>query len=102
MSKLNEMTQIEINKEPVELFKILKFEGLVGSGGEAKSAIADGQVKLNGVVETQKRKKIVAGNRIEFMAQEYEIVLEQASTAAAADISTDWHIDRISGPKDRL
>ena len=89
MSKLNEMTQIEINKEPVELFKILKFEGLVGSGGEAKSAIADGQVKLNGVVETQKRKKIVAGNRIEFMAQEYEIVLEQASTAAAADISTD-------------
>ena len=83
------MTQIEINKEPVELFKILKFEGLVGSGGEEKSAIADGQVKVNGVVETQKRKKIVAGNRIEFMAQEYEIVLEQASTAAAADISTD-------------
>jgi len=35
------MTQIEINKEPVELFKILKFEGLVGSGGEAKSAIAE-------------------------------------------------------------
>ena len=96
------MTQIEINKEPVELFKILKFEGLVGSGGEAKSAIADGLVKVNGVVETQKRKKIVAGNRIEFMAQEYEIVLEQASTAAAADISTDRHIDRISGPKDRL
>ncbi len=83
------MKQMEINKEPVELFKILKFEGLVGSGCEAKSAIADGQVKVNGVVETQKRKKIVAGNRIEFMAQEYEIVLEQASTAAAADISTD-------------
>jgi len=83
---------LKLTKNPssyVELFKILKFEGLVGSGGEAKSAIADGLVKVNGVVETQKRKKIVAGNRIEFMAQEYEIVLEQASTAAAADISTD-------------
>ena len=70
------MTHIKINKEPVELFKILKFEGVVASGGEAKAAIADGQVKVNGAVETQKRKKIVDGDNIEFMEQEYQIVLE--------------------------
>lgn len=58
--------QVEIREEPVELYKILKFEGLVSSGGEAKSIIAEGQVVLNGEVETRKRKKIVSGDIIVF------------------------------------
>lgn len=70
------MQTIIINKEPVELFKILKFEGIVGSGGEAKTVISEGMVKLNGVVETQKRKKIVSGDVIEFMDQSFKITLE--------------------------
>jgi ribosome-associated protein len=70
------MNTIIINKEPVELFKILKFEGIVGSGGEAKTVISEGMVKLNGVVETQKRKKIVSGDVIEFMDQSFKITLE--------------------------
>jgi len=60
------MKEVQIIKEPVELYKILKFEGLVSSGGEAKSIITDGQVRLNGEVETRKRKKIVSGDIIEF------------------------------------
>lgn len=60
------MRDVEISKEPVELYKILKFEGLVGSGAEAKIAVAEGMVLVNGVVETQKRKKIVSGDTIEF------------------------------------
>ncbi|GAA0206577.1 hypothetical protein GCM10009123_12540 [Kangiella japonica] len=70
------MQTIIINKEPVELFKILKFEGIVGSGGEAKTVISEGLVKLNGAVETQKRKKIVSGDVIEFMDQSFKITLE--------------------------
>jgi ribosome-associated protein len=57
---------VEVSREPVELYKILKFEGLVSSGGEAKVAVASGQVSLNGEIETQKRKKIVSGDTIEF------------------------------------
>jgi ribosome-associated protein len=60
------MIDVEITKEPVELYKILKFEGLVQSGGEAKMAIANGHVVVNGEVETRKRRKIVDGDRIEF------------------------------------
>ena len=67
------MTEIEINREPIELYKILKFEGLVSSGGEAKMVIADGMVLVNGEVETQKRKKIVAGNQIEFRNEKFLI-----------------------------
>lgn len=69
------MQIIELHSEPVELNKILKFEGIVASGGEAKTVIGDGQVKVNGVVETRKRKKIVAGDIIEFMGQSYRVTL---------------------------
>jgi ribosome-associated protein len=63
------MRIVEITSEPVELYKILKFEGLVASGGEAKQAIAFGEVIVNGRVETRKRKKIFAGDVIEFMGE---------------------------------
>jgi ribosome-associated protein len=53
-------------REFIELYKILKIEGMASSGGEAKAVIAAGQVLVNDVIETQKRKKIVAGDIIEF------------------------------------
>lgn len=71
------MKTVEITHEPVELFKVLKFEGLVGSGGEAKSLISEGLVKVNGEVELQKRKKLVAGDTVEFN-QEVMLVRLQA------------------------
>ncbi len=67
------MREVELSKEPVELYKILKFEGLVASGGEAKMVISEGQVILNGEVETRKRKKIVAGDIIEFGEEKLQI-----------------------------
>ena len=66
---------IEISREPVELFKIIKFENLQSTGGQAKSVIADGLVKVNGKVETQKRKKIKDGDTLEFVGKTYLIKL---------------------------
>jgi ribosome-associated protein len=51
------MKDVEITNEPVELCRILKFENMVASGGEAKHVIAEGLVRVNGEVETRKRKK---------------------------------------------
>ncbi len=73
------MKKVEISQEPVELYKILKFEGLASSGGEAKLVIADGQVLVNGKTETRKRKKIVAGDVIEFENERYSIHLKSES-----------------------
>ena len=70
------MREVVISTEPVELYKILKFEGLASSGGEAKSAIDDGLVLVNGEVETRKRKKIVAGDVIEFAQEKLLIQLK--------------------------
>jgi ribosome-associated protein len=71
---------VEVNMVPVELYKILKFEGLVGSGAEAKAVVADGMVRVNGTVEIQKRKKIVAGDIIEFAGQRLRIVFSGAGS----------------------
>ena len=70
------MPTITLNRQPVELCKILKFEGLVESGGEAKAVIEQGLVKVNGEVETRKRKQMSAGDRFEFAGTTYHIVLD--------------------------
>ena len=69
------MRIVGITREPVELYKILKFEGLVASGAEAKWVVADGQVAVNGAVETQKRKKIVNGDTIVFGSETFQVRL---------------------------
>ena len=72
------MRVVEISREPVELYKILKFEGMVATGGEAKQVIAEGQVLVNGEVETRKRKIIVSGDTIEFAQDMIRIKLMKA------------------------
>jgi ribosome-associated protein len=69
------MRIVDITKEPVELYKILKFEGLVTSGGEAKLLIGDGQVSVNGEIETRRRKKIVDADIIEFRGEKLQMRL---------------------------
>lgn len=70
------MKQVEITKEPVELYKLLKFEGMASSGGEAKYFISEGQVLVNGEVETRKRKKIISGDIIELGAEKIRVQLK--------------------------
>ena len=67
------MKEVEITEEPIELYKILKFENMVNSGGEAKYVISEGQVTVNGEVETRKRKKIFSGDIIEFKDEKLRI-----------------------------
>lgn len=69
------MRTVVITREPVELYKILKFEGLVDSGGAAKSAIADGLVLVNGEVETRKRRKMLGGDIVKFAGDELRLLL---------------------------
>ncbi len=64
----------ELESEFVELYKILKFEGLADSGGNAKQAIAEGLVSVNGEVETRKRKKIKAGDQIDFIDHHIDVI----------------------------
>ena len=74
------MREVILNSEPTELYKILKFEGLVPSGGVAKLAIESGDVMVNGETETRKRKKIVSGDVIEFNGESIRMVLQESES----------------------
>ncbi len=69
------MREVLISKEPVELFKLLKFEGMAASGGEAKYFISEGKVLVNGETETRKRKKIISGDIIELGEDKIQVKL---------------------------
>jgi len=51
--------------EYIELIKLLKVNNICSSGGEAKHLVDEGEVKLNGSVESRKRAKIRIGDKIE-------------------------------------
>lgn len=57
---------VVVREVPIELCQFMKFGGLTESGGEAKLLISQGHVLVNGAVETRKRKKLDAGDRVEF------------------------------------
>ena len=67
------MEKIRIHDEYIKLGQALKLAGLVESGVDAKYAIQDGLVKLNGEVEVQRGKKIYPGDTIEFQNNQVQI-----------------------------
>jgi ribosome-associated protein len=68
-SPANPQRDVPVRAVPIELSQFLKFGGLVDTGGAAKQAITEGAVLLNGVVETQKGKKLVDGDAVTFAGQ---------------------------------
>lgn len=50
--------------EFIKLDQFLKWQGLVGTGGEAKQRIQAGAVRVNGRVETRRGRKLIDGDRV--------------------------------------
>ena len=63
--------------EYIQLNQLLKLLNLVESGGEANQVITDGEVLVNNQTETQKRKKLRAGDSVSFAGQTIEITMEE-------------------------
>ena len=85
---------VELLREPVELYKVLKFEGLVASGGEAKAAIDAGLVFVNDKVERQKRKKLVNGDTVR-MGEE-SLILKLAENYDPASEPVKAKVNKIA------
>lgn len=60
------MEEIVLRDEFIKLGQAIKAAGLVESGVEAKIVIQDGEVKVNGVVETQRGKKLFGREVVEY------------------------------------
>ena len=65
------MEEIRIATEYIKLDAFLKFCGAVGTGGEAKLRIADGEVTVNGDKCVQRGKKLRDGDAVCFGGTEY-------------------------------
>lgn len=68
------MQEIKINTDIIKLDSFLKWSGAVSLGSEAKILIQDGQVKVNGEVETRRGKKLTKDDIVEFNGETYKIV----------------------------
>lgn len=69
------MEIIKLREEYIKLGQALKAAGLCESGVEAKYAIEDGLVQVNGAVEYQRGKKLHAGDVVLFDGEEIRIEL---------------------------
>ena len=58
-------------RETLRLDQFLKLSGVAGTGGQAKLLIQGGDVQVNGEVETRRRRKLVAGDVVEFEGRHY-------------------------------
>jgi ribosome-associated protein len=62
----DENRPVTVTHMPIELCQLLKFAALTASGGEAKQAISEGRVQVNGATENRKRRKLAVGDRVTF------------------------------------
>lgn len=67
------MEIIKLREDYIKLGQALKAAGLAESGVDAKMVIQDGLVKVNGQIETQRGKKLVAGDLVEFDGRQIKI-----------------------------
>lgn len=58
-------TDPTLEDEALRLDQFLKIRGMADTGGQAKLLIQGGEVRVNGQVETRRRRKLVAGDVVE-------------------------------------
>ena len=71
--KDDEIEIVEINTEFIKLDKLLKWANFTASGVESKMFILNGEVKVNGEVETRRGKKIYDGYIVEFNGEKIKV-----------------------------
>ena len=73
VKKKDNSIPVVISTEFIKLQDAMKFANIVYSGGDAKSLIQEGEVKVNGEVCTMRGKKLYPGDKFEFDGQSYLI-----------------------------
>ncbi|MCI6857949.1 MAG: RNA-binding S4 domain-containing protein [Eubacterium sp.] len=67
------MQELKLREEYIKLGQALKATGMVSSGLDAKIFIQNGEVKVNGEVETRRGKKLYAGDVFEFDGESVKV-----------------------------
>lgn len=70
------MEAIQINDEFIKLGQALKLAGLVSSGVEAKIVIQQGEVSVNGEIDTRRGRKLYPQDVFSYQGQEVTVIGE--------------------------
>jgi ribosome-associated protein len=73
------MVSIAIKTETIRLSQMLKLADAVQDGAEANFRIANEEVRVNGVVEIRRGRKLRNGDQVEFAGETYEVVIAHAN-----------------------
>lgn len=68
------METIKLREEYIKLGQALKAVGMVESGVEAKEVIVDGKVKVNGITELQRGRKLYDGDTVTYNGKDISII----------------------------
>jgi ribosome-associated protein len=66
--------EFELKGDMIRLGQLLKLAGIVGSGGEAKALIAEGQITVNGEPETRRGRQLHRGDMLDAGGEQLSIV----------------------------
>ena len=66
-------TEISIYSDYITLGQFLKLADIIQTGGEAKSFLADHKIKIDGVLDNRRGRKLRGGEIVEVLGQTYEI-----------------------------
>lgn len=69
------MKEVSIRTEYILLGQMLKYAGIIGNGGESKSFLANNVVKINGVLDNRRGKKLYNDDVVEVLGVKYKIVV---------------------------
>ena len=73
-------------EDSIRLDQLLKVSGLAQTGGHAKVVIQAGEVTVNGEIETRRRRKLFAGDKIEYQGE--TIVIDEGDSGSDRAVET--------------
>ena len=68
------MSEFKIKDEHIKLGQVLKAAGLADSGLEAKIVIQEGEVTVDGEIETRRGRKLFGAETVSFQGEEIHII----------------------------
>ncbi|AHI18812.1 MAG: RNA-binding S4 domain-containing protein [Corynebacterium casei] len=84
--------EVPISGESIKLGQFIKLASLVSTGGEAKAAIAEGEVTVNGEVDTRRGATLHAGDKV--------CVGTMCAVVGVADDDDDDYFDEATADDD--
>jgi ribosome-associated protein len=60
----------------IELNTFLKINNIASTGGQAKTIIRNGEILLNGNVETRNKKKLYTGDTVTYNSKKFVVTID--------------------------